>query len=356
MGAATALAAAPAAAGFLLLPKIKDGWAPAGLFAAWLIAAVGLAAGAGGANSPLVALFAVAPVLSRALGGRAVVEAGAAAALGCGLAEVLAEAFPSHEVLGPMPLILGLAAALFIAALLSAPAPQTIAREDMVARRVAEVSHELRTPLTHILGFAEMIERELFGPVAARYVEYAGLIRASGAHLLQIVNDLLDLSKMDAGRYDLEFERFDVRAIVDEVVRMSTDSARKKSIVLSARAPDAPLIVRGDSRAIRRMLLNTVSNAVKFTPEGGRIAVEARASGRRLLLDTIDTGPGIPEAERKRLGQPYERGASGGSAEGTGLGLALVRGLAELHGGGLSFHDAPGGGALVRIEAPIVAI
>jgi len=312
---------------------------------------MGLAAGTGGASSPLAALFVAAPALARALGGAAVLEAGAAAALSYGMAEVVTESFPTHEALGPLPYLLAAGALLFAAALLR---PPSAAREDVVARRVAEVSHELRTPLTHILGFAEMIEREVFGPIGARYVEYAGLIRASGAHLLQLVNDLLDLSKMDAGRYDLDFERFDVRAIVDEVVRMSADAASKRAITLSAQTPEAPLIIRADPRAIRRMLLNTVGNAVKFTPEGGRVTVEAHASGARLRLDTIDTGPGIPEAERARLGRAYERGASGETAEGAGLGLALVRGLAELHGGALSFHDAPGGGALVRIEAPVV--
>jgi cell cycle sensor histidine kinase DivJ len=220
--------------------------------------------------------------------------------------------------------------------------------------RVAEVSHELRTPLTHILGFSEMIERQLFGEIGARYVEYAGLIRKSGVHLLGLVNDLLDLSKIDAGRYDLELEEFDVRPLVAEVVRLSADSAERKQIQLGVVTPETPLMVRADERALRRMLINVVGNAIKFTPESGRVMVSAAAVNGALLLDTADNGPGIPEAEREKLGHAYERGSGSASAEGTGLGLSLVRALAALHGGTLSFHDAPGGGALVRIALPVL--
>jgi cell cycle sensor histidine kinase DivJ len=251
--------------------------------------------------------------------------------------------------------LLTVAAVALAAALIAIIRGQTRLGEAAMTQRVAEISHDLRTPLTHILGFAEMIEKELFGPAGARNVEYAGLIRQSGVHLLDIVNDLLDLSKIEAGRFEIERERFDARAIVDEVVRLSADAAERKRIALSTDARGAPIPVNADPRALRRMLMNTVGNAIKFTPEGGRVTIEARASDGKLVLDTIDTGPGIPEAERARLGAAYERGVSGRHAEGTGLGLALVRALAALHGGILSFHDAPGGGALVRIEMPVIA-
>jgi cell cycle sensor histidine kinase DivJ len=227
------------------------------------------------------------------------------------------------------------------------------ARADAASRRIAEVSHELRTPLTHILGFSEIIERQIFGEIGARYVEYAGLIRKSGAHLLGLVNDLLDLSRIEAGRYELELEEFDARAIVEEVVRLSVDAAGKKSIALGMVTPETPLLVAADARAVRRMLINTVGNAIKFTPEGGRVFVTASIADKMLVLDTSDTGPGIPEAEREKLGRAYERGSGAASVEGTGLGLALVRALATLHSGDLSFHDAPGGGALVRIRLPV---
>jgi cell cycle sensor histidine kinase DivJ len=228
-------------------------------------------------------------------------------------------------------------------------------REQAMSRRVAEVSHELRTPLTHILGFSEMIERQIFGEVGARYVEYAGLIRKSGAHLLGLVNDLLDLSRIDAGKFELQFGVFDVRVVIEDIVRLSVDSAEKKQIALGMLTSETPLNVRADDRAVKRMLINTVGNAIKFTPEGGKVIVQAAAANGALQIDTIDNGPGIPADERETLGNAYERGSGGARAEGTGLGLSLVRALAELHGGGLSFHDAPGGGALVRITLPVLA-
>ncbi|MBK6703521.1 MAG: HAMP domain-containing histidine kinase [Caulobacteraceae bacterium] len=234
-------------------------------------------------------------------------------------------------------------------------AQRTAPREQAMGQRIAEVSHELRTPLTHILGFSEMIEKQIFGEVGARYVEYAGLIRKSGAHLLGLVNDLLDLSRIDAGKFEVQLGTFDVRVVVEDVVRVSVDSAEKKQIALGMLTPETALNVHADDRAVKRMLINTVSNAIKFTPEGGKVMVQASEVNGVLQLDTIDNGPGIPEAERDILGQAYERGSGGSRAEGTGLGLSLVRALAALHGGTLSFHEAPGGGALVRITLPVLS-
>jgi cell cycle sensor histidine kinase DivJ len=137
-------------------------------------------------------------------------------------------------------------------------------------------------------------------------------------------------------------------------VRLSIDGAEKKQIQLGMVTPETPLLVHADARAVKRMLINTVGNAIKFTPEGGRVMVVAEPRDGVLVLDTIDNGPGIPEEDREKLGQAYERGSGGARAEGTGLGLALVRALATLHRGALSFHDAPGGGALVRVTLPVL--
>ena len=269
------------------------------------------------------------------------------------LAALYLTRFETIGALGPFTMLLSLVSLAFVAGLLAAH--RRSAKHGQAIQRIAEVSHELRTPLTHILGFAEMIERQLFGELSGRYVEYAGLIRKSGAHLLGLVNDLLDLSKIEAGRYDLERGTFDVRAVIEDVVRLSIDSAEKKQIALGMVTSETPLNVHADDRAVKRMLINTVGNAIKFTPEGGRVIVQAAANGGALQLDTIDNGPGIPEAERTKLGQAFERGSGGARAEGTGLGLALVRALAALHGGALSFHEAPGGGALVRITLPVLS-
>jgi len=350
---ASALAMGPALAGFILAPQLGRKAVDLGWLTAWVFAAVGLVAGSGGALSPLASLFVVPPALALALGRRWVPEAGAAGVMGYAGAAVLALGVPDLGV-EPFPQLMSVAA-LALAAGLMAVGQSGGGRDAAMSRRIAEVSHELRTPLTHILGFSEMIERQLFGEIGARYVEYAGLIRRSGAHLLGLVNDLLDLSKIEAGRYDLALEEFDIGAVVEEVVRLSLDAAEKKQIALGMVTPQPPLAVRADERAVKRMLINTVGNALKFTPEGGRVMVIAEAREGALVLETIDTGPGIPEAERETLGRAYERGAGGARAEGTGLGLALVRALARLHGGDLSFHDAPGGGALVRVTLPGLA-
>jgi signal transduction histidine kinase len=358
LGEATALAIAPALSTLILLPQLGRRGPALALLATWLLAAAGLLAGSGGALSPLAVLFVLAPVLALALGRGWAAEAGAAATLAYAAGAGLALLGPTPAILlGPFPEILSVVALATIAALLAlihARAPET-PRGDGLAQRVAEVSHELRTPLTHILGFAELIETQIFGPIGERYVEYAGLIRRSGSYLLELVNDHLDVSRIEAGKYDLDLEEFDARAIVEEVVRMSVDSAARKSIALSAWLADEPLAVCADVRALRRMLINTVGNALKFTPEGGRVIVAAKAAGEMLVLETIDNGPGIPVNERVRLGQAYERGGGGAGVEGAGLGLSLVRAMSAPHGGTLSFHDAPGGGALVRIELPVLA-
>jgi signal transduction histidine kinase len=349
---ASALAMAPALAGFILVPQLGRKAIDLGMLTAWLVASIGLVAGSGGALSPLAALFAVPPALALALGRGWAPEAGAAGVMGYAAAAVFALGVPDLG-LEPFPQILAVAALAFAAGLM-ALGQRGGGREALMGQRIAEVSHELRTPLTHILGFSEMIERQIFGEIGARYVEYAGLIRRSGTHLLGLVNDLLDLSKIEAGRYDLVVEEFDIGAAVEEVVRLSLDAAEKKQIALGMVTPQPALTVRADERAVKRMLINTLSNALKFTPEGGRVMVTAEARDGVLVLETVDSGPGIPEEEREKLAQPYERGVGGARAEGTGLGLALVRALARLHGGALSFHDAPGGGALVRVTLPVL--
>jgi cell cycle sensor histidine kinase DivJ len=356
VAAAAALAMAPAFATFLILPRLGDLWGDVGILAVWLLSAMGLVAETGGVSSPLAVMFVVAPALALALGRRWGPEVGGVAVLGYAGASALALFSGAGELdLGPFPEAIGAASIAFAAGLmtLGQAAPSAL-RERAVGQRIAEVSHELRTPLTHILGFSEMIERKIFGDINDRYVEYASLIRNSGSHLLGLVNDLLDLSSLEAGRYDLAFDVFDVRSVVEDVVRLSANAANKKAIALGMVTPPSPLLVRADARAVKRMLINTLGNAIKFTPEGGRVIVTAGVREGVLTLDTTDNGPGIPEAERARLGFAYERGSGVGQAEGAGLGLSLVRALADLHGGALSLHEAPGGGALVRITLPVL--
>lgn len=350
---AAALATVPALVCFALAPRLRGREAYA-IVAVWLGAAAGLVGMSGGAGSPLLVLLAAGPLLALALFRDALWPSVSAAALAAALAIILARAFDAGS-LGVFPQALAIAGVVLLIGLAMLGRSTTAHGVNSVSHSIAEVSHELRTPLTHILGFSEMIERQIFGPIGDRYVEYAGLIRSSGTHLLEMVNDLLDLSRIDAGRYDLKLEVFDARTLVEEIVRQFSLSAEKKSIALGMTTPEAPLKVRADERALKRILINTVGNAIKFTPEGGRVIVSAVSRSGAVEFDTIDNGPGIPESERARLGGAYERGASGESAEGTGLGLSLVQALAGLHGGSLHFEEAPGGGALVRVKLPILA-
>jgi two-component system, cell cycle sensor histidine kinase DivJ len=220
------------------------------------------------------------------------------------------------------------------------------------SRQVAELSHELRTPLTHILGFAEIMQRQLYGPLSAKYVEYVELIQKSGRNLLELIGGLMDLSRLEGGRYTIERDRFDARDLIAEVVRLSAETANAKGMSLNADVPATALSVDADPRAVRQILINLVTNALKFTPAGGRVDVRGRLEAGVLAIEVDDTGPGITPGERARLGEAFERGAASDGVEGVGLGLALVRGFAALHGGALSFAERPGGGARVRVTIP----
>jgi len=354
---AAALALAPSFLGFVLLPRLGRLWDDAAFIAAWNISAIGLVAGTGGAFSPLTVSFLAPIALCAFLGTRRLWLTAMVAPGAYGIAALLAATAPQMQ-LGPWAPLMGAATLALSGALITLRPLASIApsqRRRASPERVAALSHELRTPLTHILGFAEMIQSKIFGPIDERYVEYAGLIRASGGHLLDLVNGLLDLSKIDAGRYELEYETFDAREIAHEVMRISAGSAEPKRITLTEDAPDERLMVRADVRALRQMLTNTVGNAIKFTPEGGRVRLSLRSADEGIIIDTADNGPGIREEDRARLGAAYARGAGVANVEGTGLGLALVRALVRLHGGALSFHEAPEGGALVRITLPVLA-
>lgn len=220
---------------------------------------------------------------------------------------------------------------------------------------LAEVTHELRTPLTHILGFAEMIQLQPFGPVEPRYLEYAGLIRQSGAHLLDMVNRMLDLAKIEAGRFPLELEQFDLRDLVTECQRQFATAAETASVTLEVDVPTEPVPITADAAAVRQILTNLCANALKFTPAGGYVVIRLVAQASQVAIEVEDSGPGITDADKARLGRPYEQTAAASGKGGTGLGLALVRAMAELHGGSLGFADGALGGAQVRVVLPRTA-
>jgi two-component system cell cycle sensor histidine kinase PleC len=222
---------------------------------------------------------------------------------------------------------------------------------------LANMSHELRTPLNAILGFSEIISQECFGPVGSeRYRDYAGDIHASGAHLLSLINDLLDVAKIEAGRMDIAPRVLDASRTLDIALKLIGSKARDKNQVLSIMVePDAPDLY-GDERAIKQILINLVSNAVKFTPLGGNIQViGGRAPNGDFQITVRDNGPGIPRDKIDNIFQPFNQvdNRFDRQAGGTGLGLALVRGLAELHGGRAWVESEYGRGCAVFVTLPV---
>jgi two-component system cell cycle sensor histidine kinase PleC len=222
---------------------------------------------------------------------------------------------------------------------------------------LANMSHELRTPLNAILGFSEIISQECFGPVGSeRYRDYAGDIHTSGAHLLSLINDLLDVAKIESGRMDIALNPLDAARTFDLALKLISANAREKqqSLVIAVEETAPPLYA--DERAVKQILINLVSNAVKFTPVGGRIDVIAgRAANGDFQILVRDNGPGIPDDKLEMIFTPFNQvdNRFDRQAGGTGLGLALVRGLAQLHGGNAWVESEFGRGCSVFVTLPV---
>jgi two-component system cell cycle sensor histidine kinase PleC len=220
---------------------------------------------------------------------------------------------------------------------------------------LANMSHELRTPLNAIIGFSEIMESGMFGALGAdKYNEYCSDIHASGQYLLDVINDILDMSKIEAGRIRLDFEDLDLDALLAESIRVVSSRADEKQLTLSSRI-SSDLNLRADRRALKQIALNLLSNAVKFTPAGGRISVRGRANEHGVVLAIADTGIGIARDALARLGRPFEQVESQltKSHRGSGLGLAIAKSLVELHGGRMRIRSALGKGTLVVVRLPI---
>jgi len=223
------------------------------------------------------------------------------------------------------------------------------------SRFLANMSHELRTPLNAVIGFSDIMRQRLFGPVPDRYADYAQSIHAAGGHLLDLINDVLDVSRIEAARYDLSIERFDMREVVSAAIALVRVQADDKGVDLAAVLPPDALTVAADRRALKQITLNLLSNAVKFTPSGGAVTVSVEALGADLELTVADTGVGVAPEDLARIGRPFEQaGGAEQRAQGTGLGLSLVRSLAELHQGAMSIDSTPGEGTAVTIRLPVV--
>ena len=224
------------------------------------------------------------------------------------------------------------------------------------SRFLAHMSHELRTPLNAVIGFSDAMRQELFGPVPPRYADYARSIHEAGGHLLDLINDVLDVSRIEADRYELSLERFDVRETVAAALALVRLQAEDKGVELTSVLPSEPLMIQADRRALKQMTLNLLSNAVKFTPAGGTVTATAQTAGTMLELTIADTGVGIAKADLARLGRPYEQaGEAAQKAKGTGLGLALVHALAQLHDGTMSLDSTLGEGTAAALRLPVLA-
>lgn len=219
---------------------------------------------------------------------------------------------------------------------------------------LANISHELRTPLNAVIGFSEVMIQEVFGPIGSdRYREYAGDIRQSGVHLLGVINDLLDYSKLEAGRVELHVEDISPAAIMDKCVRMMRQRAEAENLALLADTGDAAdAVVRGDDRKITQVILNLMSNAIKFTPAGGTIRLSLRRSGDGVDIIVADSGIGMSAHDIDLALAPFGQVDSSLNREhtGTGLGLPLSKSLVELHGGTMTIDSAPGKGTTFTVH------
>ena len=220
---------------------------------------------------------------------------------------------------------------------------------------LANMSHELRTPLNAIIGFSEIMESGMFGPLGAdKYREYCSDIFSSGQYLLDVINDILDMAKIEAGRIRLDFEELDLDTLLAEATRVVSARAQDKQLELVAKI-SPHLSLRADRRAFKQIVLNLLSNAVKFTPAGGRITVRGRAADDCIVLAIADTGIGIAKDALARLGRPFEQVESQltKSHQGSGLGLAIAKSLVELHGGRMRIRSTLGRGTLVVLRLPM---
>jgi two-component system cell cycle sensor histidine kinase PleC len=219
---------------------------------------------------------------------------------------------------------------------------------------LANMSHELRTPLNAIIGFSEMMGAGIFGPLGPdKYREYCSDIHQSGHYLLDVINDILDMSKIEAGRIRLEQEEIALEAFLNDAMRVVSTRADDKRLDLVADITQG-VRMRADHRLLKQIVLNLLSNSVKFTPEGGRVVIRGRATGSTVSIAIADSGIGIPRDALAKLGRPFEQVESQltKSHQGSGLGLAIAKSLTELHGGTMRIRSQLGRGTIVLLRLP----
>jgi two-component system cell cycle sensor histidine kinase PleC len=221
---------------------------------------------------------------------------------------------------------------------------------------LATMSHELRTPLNAIMGFSEILKREMFGPISVpAYKDYAGDIHHSGTYLMDLINDILDLSRIEAGRREIQEEPFDILACVISARALLSGKAKEKSITINVEiTPTLPKLL-GDLRGVNQIVINLLTNAIKFTPSGGKVVISAaRNASGGMVVSVKDNGPGIPAHELQSVLTSFSRGslATKDAVDGAGLGLSIVKGLMDLHGGEVSILSELGKGTEVLVTFP----
>jgi signal transduction histidine kinase len=220
---------------------------------------------------------------------------------------------------------------------------------------LANMSHELRTPLNSIIGFSEVLSEGMFGEINPKQAEYLHDIRESGQHLLSLINDILDLSKIEAGRMELELTDFDLPGAIENALVLVRERALRRGITLGHTIDERLGLIRADERKVKQVLLNLLSNALKFTPAGGRVDVRAVIQGELAAISVIDTGVGIAPEDQDAVFEEFRQvGAASKKSEGTGLGLALSRRFVQLHGGTVSVTSEVGAGSTFTFTLPLL--
>jgi signal transduction histidine kinase len=218
---------------------------------------------------------------------------------------------------------------------------------------LATMSHELRTPLNAIIGFSEVLHEQMFGELNERQLAYVDDVLAAGKHLLSLINDVLDLAKIEAGRMELDLSEVAVPEVLRSAVSLHSERASREGVDLSLTTEPEEITITADERRLRQVVFNLVSNAVKFTPADGRVDISARTEDGHVEVAVADTGPGIAAADWDTIFEEFEQTAAGRQAEGTGLGLPLSRKLVELHGGRLWVESEVGRGSTFRFTLPL---
>jgi signal transduction histidine kinase len=220
---------------------------------------------------------------------------------------------------------------------------------------LANMSHELRTPLNSIIGFSEILHDMTFGPLNEKQIKYVNNIRISGKHLLALINDILDLSKIEAGKMEIIYEDLVVLAAINEVRILIASIAFKKNIKLSVIVDEEIPTIQGDVSKFKQILFNLISNAIKFSPNGAMVTIEGKYIDKSIQIAVIDTGIGISKEDQDKLFHPFVQIDSSASRqfEGTGLGLSLVKRFVEMHGGKVWVESEPGKGATFTFTIPI---